>query len=113
MAAKAQIVHHIPGRRIRLRVRNKQHDVHFFRHLKERLRGLDGVEAEVRPETASVLINYDGDAAHLLKRFAEVGLNEMLDVELGPVGEVATAFPLPLKLLLISGALAFGWWYEA
>lgn len=112
MAHRAQIVHHIPGKRIRLRVQNKRHDPHFFRHVKDKLHDIDGVKAEVRPETASVLVHYDGDFDSLLGRFAKVGLNEMLDVELGPAGEVASAFPLPLKLALLGGALVWGW-YEA
>jgi hypothetical protein len=107
--AKAHIVHHIEGRRMRLRVPHKRHDRTFFRHLQQRLDGIEGVKAEVNPAAASVLLHYSGASHVLLDKLVDAGLDKMLDVELGPIGEIASeALPLPLKLVLTAGLVVFG-----
>jgi hypothetical protein len=106
--AKAHIVHHIEGRRMRLRVPHKRHDRAFFRHLQQRLDGI-GVKAEVNPAAASVLLHYSGASHILLDKLVDAGIDKMLDVELGPIGEIASeTLPLPLKLTLAVGLVAFG-----
>jgi hypothetical protein len=83
MAHKGYVAHHIPGRRIRIRVPRKKRDTPFFQDAAARLNGMDGVQASVRPETGSILVHYQGDFTHLLMRAAEAGLSELIDLEMG------------------------------
>jgi hypothetical protein len=107
------VVHHIEGRRMRIRVPSKRHDRAFFHAVKERLHTVEGIDAKVDPTSASVLVHYSGPVPDLLEKFVDTGLDELLDIELGPLAQVAdSVVPLPLKLLLVVGLLAFGW-YEA
>ena len=109
--SKAHVVHHIEGRRLRLKVPSKRHNRHYFHEVKHRLNAIDNVDAEVNSATSSVLIHYSGPSSQLLDKLVDSGVDRLLDVELGPLGEVAgEALPMPAKVALLVGAfLAFGY----
>jgi|ERR1044072_4474387 hypothetical protein len=107
---KAHITHHIEGRRLRIRVPHKRFDHAFFREIERRINTIDGVKAEVNPDAASVLVRYAGPSTALLEKLVDAGLDKVLDFELGPIGEVASdMLPLPIKLTLVAGLVAFGY----
>lgn len=108
MSYKAHIVHHIDGKRMRVRVPGKRHDGAYFQTVQDRLHAIDGVAAQVDPTAASVLIQYDGPFAELCEKMADVGLTELLDLELGPAAELTEAFPPMAKIALLIGVLVFG-----
>ncbi len=83
MAHKGYVAHHIPGRRIRIRVPHKKRDTAFFQDVAARLNGIEGVQASVTPETSSVLIHYQGDLESLLISAAAAGLEKFIDLEMG------------------------------
>jgi hypothetical protein len=80
---KAHLVHHIHGRRLRVRVPARRHDAAFFEDVASKLNSLDGVRAQVTPQTGSVLIHYSGDFSNLLMKAAEIGLSQLVELELG------------------------------
>lgn len=81
--AKAHLVHHIHGQRLRVRIPTKKHDAAFFQDVAAKLNSLEGVRADVTPETGSVLVRYSGDFSELLLKAAEAGLTHLVEVELG------------------------------
>lgn len=106
--AKAHIIHHIEGRRLRIRVSHKRHDRTFFRNIERRINAIDGVQAQVNPDSASVLVHYSGASTALFDKLVDAGLADVLDFELGPIGEIASAaLPLPLKLTLVAVLAVF------
>jgi hypothetical protein len=108
---KADVVHHIEGRRLRLKVPHRRHNHAYFHELKERLNAIDVVEARVNPATASVLIHYTGSRRELLNKMVDTGVDKLLDLELGPLGEVAgAALPTPAKLALLVALVAVGFY---
>jgi hypothetical protein len=115
MTHKAHVVHHIQGKRIRVRVPTKRHDAKYFAAVQERLQSIAGVDAQVDPRAASVLVHYTGPIPALAESFVEAGLTDLLDIELGPLAEVTKVFPVPIKLIVMIGMAAWGgynWFIE-
>lgn len=87
----AYIVHHTPGR-VRLRIPGRRDDAAFFREVEERVQQCASVrEVRSNPTTASILVRYTNDAS-LMNEIAEVGLSELVRLEIGlppiePIGQ--------------------------
>ncbi len=82
MTSKTYVAHHIPGRRIRLRVSHKKGDKAFFGDVQTRLNSIPGIKASTTPHTGSILIHYEGDLEKLLLSAAEAGLAALIDLEM-------------------------------
>lgn len=112
MPHKGHVVHHLEGRRLRVRVLSKRRDQVFFREVKERLDSIEDVQAHVEPLTGSVLVYYSGSITQFFRQAADAGLSELLEIETGmpePIAEgLETFLPSQLNTALFVALLLFG-----
>ncbi len=79
-AAKAHVVHHIPGR-VRMRIPAKRCNRRYFVEVKDRLeRCPSTIGVEVNAASASVLIRYIGVLSGLLAEVTAAGIHELAEV---------------------------------
>lgn len=104
MTNTAYVVHHIPGR-IRLRVPSRRDDLEFFRNVEHRLQACPGVSRMYsNPETASILVYYEGELPELLLHATDAGLAKLIQVEVG----LPPLKPVSERLLDLLGNLGRG-----
>lgn len=104
MAASAFVAHRMPGR-IRLRIPDKRRNPSYFSRLQQEVAQLDGVrQVRINADTASVLLEFNGDAAELLARLREHDVDVQLKQEYGSAPRRAAHLPLPAKpIRLVTG----------
>jgi hypothetical protein len=112
MPHKGHVVHHLEGRRLRVRVPGKRRDQVFFRDVKERLNRIEDAQVHVEPLTGSVLVYYSGSITRFFQQAADAGLSELLEIETGmpePIAEgLQTFLSAQVKTALFVALLLFG-----